>query len=323
MAQEDVAGHVVFADAVGDALLERAQGRLDAGGRQKRRVPHRGTQEHLVARPILNLKVQRGLLGEVGRQRDAHLVRRQAEARRREEKGVEGLRLAERQRRLHSSGGGSFLRGADLDALRNGLAGRRHKPGAFMHQHVAKWLAVLTAAFQTVVFGQDMQEPSLVAGHGFVADSDFTRALREDAEFTLLRLAPCRRLLEQGEGLVRVWYMVVGVRRWVDVERRSKASIALLSQALIVTFELRSRGFRIGAAGKASDLLLADAARACNFCLTRTCCRFIAWVLAMATILATVLTEHLYLAAYLTASAVFQRNILAVSRSMAQLFTKV
>lgn len=117
--------------------------------------------------------------------------------------------------------------------------------------------------------------------------------------------------------------MIVGVRGWINVERGSEASITFLPQAFIVAFELKSRRLGIGAAGKASNFLFAYATRTCDFRPARACRCFVAWSLAMATILAAVLAKHLDLAASLATVSAFKRSIFAVSWSMTQLLTKV
>lgn len=117
--------------------------------------------------------------------------------------------------------------------------------------------------------------------------------------------------------------MVVSMRSWINVERGSQASVALLSQAFVVAFDLGSRRLGVGAAGKASNFLLAETTRTCNFGPARACCRFVAWRLTMATALAPMLTKHLDFATKLAALSTFKRRVLTVSWSMAQLLAKM
>jgi hypothetical protein len=56
--------------------------------------------------------------------------------------------------------------------------------------------------------------------------------------------------------------MVVLVGGWVDVERVGEAAVALETEALVVALELGTPGSRVGAAGEASEFLLAVTAGA-------------------------------------------------------------
>ncbi|KAJ3494782.1 hypothetical protein NLG97_g3857 [Lecanicillium saksenae] len=89
-------------------------------------------------------------------------------------------------------------------------------------------------------------------------------------------------------------------------------SVALLSQALVVALELGSRGLGVRTTCEASNLLLADATRAGNFCSARACWGFVAWSLAVAAILAAVLAKHFHLATSLTALSTLKRHIFAL-----------
>src|SRR5262245_10475243 len=110
-----------------------------------------------------------------------------------------------------------------------------------------------------------MEELTICSRHWLVPHPHLIRALGKDTELAFLRLSPGEVFLEQLQGSVRIRYVVVGVRRGVDVEGGCETSVTLQPEAFIIAFDFWPCGSWVRAAGKTFDFLLPPTTRAANY----------------------------------------------------------
>lgn len=155
-----------------------------------------------------------------------------------------------------------------LEALPQGLLGGGHEPRRLEDADVAMRSGVLALRVKAKVFGEGVEERTLVRWHRLEPDALFLGGSSEHAKLALLRLSPADILSEEFERSVGVRDVLIGVRAGVDVQSFGELPVSLEPSTFVVAGKGRFSGRRRGELRSlASDLLLAVLARAGNECL--------------------------------------------------------
>lgn len=92
-------------------------------------------------------------------------------------------------------------------------------------------------AVEAEVFGDGVEESSLMGWHWFESEPFFGLVCGEDSDLPLLRLGPFDVLPEHFQSVVRVWDMIVLVGLGVNIKCQSQFTVPQEPGALFVTFE--------------------------------------------------------------------------------------
>lgn len=170
------------------------------------------------------------------------------------------------------------------------------------------------------VFGEGVEEGTLLGLHWLEAESLFFFVCCKDAEFAFLGLGEFGKFAEEVECCGGVGDMVVSVSSRIDVQRRGELSVALKLEAFVIAIEDFARVARGGLGGEAFDwlfLMLTDASDE-RLCLAGL--DFFARVRSMTWVRACVFADCLLTVAWLSTG---RRGVFALAGTVAGLLAGV
>lgn len=110
---------------------------------------------------------------------------------------------------------------ADADAVAEGFVGCGYEARSLEDGDVTMWFGVHAFGVKAKVFGESMEESTLVSRHGLEAEALFNVIDGEDTELSFLLRTPFRVFGEKVEGFLRIRDVLIKTSCGVDVECQS------------------------------------------------------------------------------------------------------